>query len=306
MQQFQELKNFDLNLLKVFAAVAATSNVTQAANSLRLTQSALSHALRRLRSELGDPLFVKVASGVTLTEKAKTLVIPVEELLKLVHARILDKPAEDLRTTKRNIRIFSTDLVETLLLPKLLKVLEREAPHVQLTFRPAAPELPRREFEDGRCDLAIAGFFTNIPDGYYQQLLFKDSFMCAARKDHPRLARSKRLTVDAFCQESHLLIAPGGDLRSQLDTALSKTGRARFVRSGIQGFAAAGAIVAASDCIVTAPSRLLQHAARTTSLRLFAPPIPLPAISIVQTWHARSHSDLLHKWLRGQIHECLN
>src|SRR6266446_4963836 len=63
----------DLNLLRIFEILYDERNVTRAAARLFLTQSADSHALARLRDVLGDPLFMRIPSGLQPTERAHQL-----------------------------------------------------------------------------------------------------------------------------------------------------------------------------------------------------------------------------------------
>ena len=59
-----DLTRLDLNLLVTFEVLMTEGSVTRAAQRLGRTQSAVSHALARLRRQLGDPLLVKIGTGM--------------------------------------------------------------------------------------------------------------------------------------------------------------------------------------------------------------------------------------------------
>jgi DNA-binding transcriptional LysR family regulator len=205
----------------------------------------------------------------------------------------------------RIFRISTTDLIDSLLLPKLLNVFESRAPYAQIISQAAPFSLPREELELGRCDLAIAGFFGNLPDGFYQQKLFTDGFVSAVRKNHPRLGRKRSLSLEDFCNERHLLAAPGGELRSKIDELLGKKKKQRTIVAGISTFMSSAWIVPESDGIFTGPSRLLKQIEKVFPIRILQLPVKIPDITIVQVWHKRSNRDAGHRWLRDQVRQIL-
>jgi DNA-binding transcriptional LysR family regulator len=297
----------DLNLLAAFRAVEETRHVTRAARLLGMSQPALSQALRRLRQDLGDPLFVRTPRGMVLTPLAESIAGPVRETLARIERDIVVRgpfrPAELVRT----FRVRSTDFLESLLVPPLLETLAESAPHVRLSLRAAGIELPKEELESGASDLAIAGFFGDLPEGFHQQVLFTDTFACAVARNHPRIhLRSPSVGVEAFCAERHVLVAPGGELSGAVDRALARQHhKTRAVVAGASGFMAGSWLAARSDAIVTAPSRLLALVAAPFGLATFDPPIVLPPIKIAQVWHARSHVDAPHRWFRELVKKSL-
>ncbi|MCX6125064.1 MAG: LysR family transcriptional regulator [Proteobacteria bacterium] len=301
MELIDKIKNFDLNLLAVFVAIDEQRHITKAAKILGLTQPALSHALARLRVLLGDQLFVKSSKGMVPTPKSELLSLPIRALLQTFDMQILRSAAFDPRALTRTFKIYTTDLIDCLLLPNLLQILENEAPKVQIISRSASFSLPREDLELGVCHLAIAGFFGDLPDGFYQQKLFSDSFLSAVRKSHPRLGAKKDPTLDNFCSERHILVAPGGELKAKVDDLLKARKKQRFVVAGLNTFMSSAWIAPQSDCIFTGPSRLIELMNRASPMHTFTPPVQIPKITIAQTWHERNNMDAGHKWLREKI-----
>ncbi|HLU64736.1 MAG TPA: LysR family transcriptional regulator [Kofleriaceae bacterium] len=287
----------DLNLLRIFDALAAERNATRAARRLGMSQPAFSHALARLRRMLGDPLFVRVPRGMAPTRRALELEPMVRDLLAGAE-RLTRSEAFEPAACRRSFRIATTDYFEHIAFPRLVAEVAGGAPHAQLVSRPTG-RLPVRELQEGEIDLAVAGFFGSPPDGFYQQKLFDETFVCVVRRSHPVVRR--RLTLAQYTRLPHVLISPAGDLHGVVDRALAAAGRERRVAVGVGSFLSAGWIVATSDLVLTAPRRLAQVFARTLPVRLLAPPLRVPGFTVVQVWHERHHGDPAHAWLRRQL-----
>ncbi len=303
-EAWKRLSGLDLNLLKVFSALDETRHVTKAAGLLGLSQPALSHALARLRGVLEDPLFVRSARGLVTTPRAEALVPVVKELMALVEKGMWGSGHFQAQGIRRTFHIKTTDMVESQLLPKLMGRLEKLAPQAQVAVTSVGFSLPREGLESGATDLGIAGFFGELPAGFYRQNLFRDRFLCLVRKEHPRL-RGKKMTLDEYCDERHILIAPGGELRGPVDLVLAKKKKTRKIAAGMSTFAGSGYVVAESDVVLTAPARLVKQMAAVFQFRVFEPPLELPEIQVVQVWHERNHTDQAHRWFREQVRAVL-
>jgi DNA-binding transcriptional LysR family regulator len=136
-----------------------------------------------------------------------------------------------------------------------------------------------------------------------QRKVGEDRFVSAVRSDHPGVGA--RLDLDTFVRLRHLVIDPtSSPSASMLDAALAKLGRTRVVTMRIPHFLGAPYIVARSDLLITSSMALLKHAATLLPLRLFGPPIALPIVRTVMTWHARMNEDPAHTWLRDVTQRC--
>ena len=289
------MHRLDLNLLRIFEALANERNATRAARQVHLSQPAFSHALARLRRALGDPLFVRTPRGMVPTPRALELEPVVRDVLARV-ALITERTDFDAATCARAFRIATTDYYEHIAFPRLAAELVRSAPRATIVSRPTGGELPRTELEEGSVDLAIAGFFGALPAGFYQQKLFDDTFSCVVRRDHPVVR--KRLSLAQYTKLPHVLISPGGDLRGVVDEALTAAGARRHVAVAPSSFLSAGRIVADSDAVLTAPRRVAETYCRELPVRMLPPPLSLPGFTVVQVWHERQHRDDAHTWLR--------
>ncbi|MEQ1506728.1 MAG: LysR family transcriptional regulator [Myxococcota bacterium] len=283
----------DWNLIRVLATIDRTRSVTGAARALGMSQSAVSHALGRLREALGDPLYVRVARGVTPTPFAAAIADDVRALEARADALFRRRaPFDPTRATGR-ITIATTDYFDVVAAPRLLTTLAREAPGVTLSIRPTGDALPSEALEAGWVDLAIAGFYRDLPDGYYSAHLFDDPLRSAVGSNRPVPADPA-----AFLAARHALVTLRGDFADGLADAL---GAPRTFAYGTYSFTAIAFAVAEADLCVTAPSRLLDRLAAQFPLTLFDPPVPVEPIRVRMVWHGRTHADPLHAWFRDQV-----
>ncbi len=289
----------DLNLLSVFEALMGERSVSLAARKLSLSQPALSHALSRLRRDFDDDLFVRSGKGMTPTPRALELNKRVSLVLR--HAQLLyeEQRAFVPKTIQARWNIATTDYFEALLLPRLLPYLSEHAPGITTVIRPTPGVLPKVELENGSLDVAIAGFYGELPEGFFKRVLFKETFVCVARKGHPRVG--KHVSLETFVELEHLLVSPQGDLFGAVDEALEKKRLKRRIVAGVANFHSPAAIVASTDYVVTVPKRIAQLYVETHPVRWFEPPLAVPGFTLVAVWHARTHRSRLHAWLRDAI-----
>lgn len=296
------IKNKDLNLLLLFKVLFEELNVTAAAERMALSQPALSHKLNKLRHEFADPLFVRSARGLTATPKAISLAPAVLALVSSLETFYQDSQSLDFLQQQSRFYLYTTDYIESLLLPKLLSRLMALAPGVQLITRNTMGLLPRQELERGECDLAIAGFYTDLPQTLYQQQLYQEDFVVLLRKQHPLSAAP--LSLQAYCQAQHIVTTLTGDLDGIVDKELAKQGLKRHICAGISSFMAPPALVLHNDVLLTCLRSVAESAlAQQPQLQIQPCPLPLKTVQISQIWHSRCQDDLLHQWLRKQIVE---
>jgi DNA-binding transcriptional LysR family regulator len=282
----------------IFHVLMIELNVSKTATKLHLSQPALSNALNRLRSEFKDDLFVRSSKGMVPTPKALALKQPISKIIEQSF-EIYGERTFNPKDFAGRFTVATTDYVEHLLLPKLLPYFAEKAPQMTTLFRPTLGILPKLELEQGQYDLAIAGFFGALPEGFHQELLFEDNYSCLVRSNHPTVP--KKLTLKTYLELEHLLVSPQGDLQGVMDRVLAKNGLKRKIVAGVTSFSIPPTIIAESDYVVTLPTRIAKSFAKTYSLQIHSPPVDLPEIKIVQVWHQRTQTSSLHKWLRSKV-----
>ncbi len=289
----------DLNLLRVADALYRHGNLSRAGRELGVSQSAMSHALSRLRAHYGDPLFIRVSRGVEPTRFCRSLAEEIAALVAGADAVSRRREAFEPALAEGRVVIATTEYVEIVAGAKLIASLRKEAPKLVVSFRPLAGALPKAELDSGSSDLAIAGYFKDLPPGLYEQKLFEDRFSVAVRRGHP-LCKG-RLTAERYFEAEHALITIEGDFRDPLRREVNGRMLARRIVYGSASFAALAWVLGASDLVLTAPTRLLEAYAKHFPITLMPCPIETRLLAMRMVWHARTHSDPLRRWLRQRI-----
>lgn len=286
----------DFNLLVTLDVLLAEGNVSRAARRLRLSPSAMSRALARLRRTTGDPLLVRAGRGLVPTPRALELRERVGQLVR--DAEEVLRPAEKL-DLKRLVRTFTLRTSEGFVEnfgPGLIAVVGREAPGARLRFvrKPDKDSAPLR---DGAVDLETGVVGETTGPEVRAQALFRDRFVGVVRKGHP-LSKG-RVTPRRYAAGRHISVSRRGLERGQIDEALKLLGLEREVVTIVGGFSTALALARASDLIATVPER------HTGNLRAgmhsFTLPVSVPEITVSLLWHPRLDADLAHRWLRGHV-----
>lgn len=293
----------DLNLLRIFAALWLDRNVSKAAKRLGLSQPALSHALSRLRDDMNDEVFVRSGRGVTPTPRAEIWAPKVLSALANLEEALSEAEVFSPQKANGRITIVGTDLIEYMLFPKLLALLAKEAPDIVLVSRPSDGTFPKSEMERGAIDFAIAGFFNNIPEGFYKVQAGIDPYMTMTRKNHPFI--NKKLDLGTYQQLSHLLTSPQGDLSGIVDHALAKVRAKRRVVAGVTTFQVIGKLISDTDFCATLPRSMAIELAKLFGLSTYEPPVKLEPIRLNMIWHHRIHTSPLHQWIRKEIQKIL-
>jgi DNA-binding transcriptional LysR family regulator len=295
------LGSLDLNLLVALDALLEERNVTRAAERMGITQSAMSHALARLRTATGDALLVRGTGGMVPTTRAESLGPPIRRALEEVASALRSPTTFDPMTAQHRIRIATSDYGELILLPKLAGRLAREAPGIELRVSGAGEEA-RETLGSGATDLVIAPVRPNdAGPGVFAKKLFDERFVCVVRKGHP-LAAGK-LTVARFAAASHALISPRAKEGSFVDDALARLGLQRRVSVAVPHFLVAPHIVASSDLILTLAARVADMLAKPLGLVVLAPPpeLKLEGFTMSALWHERTQGEPVQRWLRDLL-----
>ncbi|MFI7856478.1 LysR family transcriptional regulator [Pseudomonas promysalinigenes] len=291
----------DLNLLYLFHVLYQERNATMAAARMALSQPALSHKLNKLRHQFGDPLFVRAPRGLTATPRAHELAPQVQQLVEGLATFYEQCEGQDFLARPARLHVYSTDFMEQTLLPRLLPVLRRSAPNLVLVTHNTGGQLPREALEKGTCDVAIAGFYTDLPDTFHQQRLLSEDFVVLASRSNPHLAQG--LDLKAFLACDHLLTTLTGDLDGLVDRALRAAGHSRRIVAGLSSFLAPTRLVRGTDLLLTCLRSVAQEAAeRDDDVCIHPLPLVLPKVEVMQIWHERTQADPLRKWFRQQLY----
>ncbi|MBM6550865.1 LysR family transcriptional regulator [Marinomonas ostreistagni] len=294
----------DLNLLLLFHVLYQERNASRAAKLLSISQPALSHKLNKLRDEWHDPLFIKAPRGLTPTPKAHELAQQIRDIMPNLEAFYATQVEPDFRKRDDKIVIYTHDYFEMCSLSHLLKIMREQAPNVRFVIRNTRGELPRAELENGQCDLAIAGFYKDLPDTMRQQFVGERSYCVLASEDNPHI-RGEVLDLDAYLQCEHLVVSVSGDLIGEVDLELERLGHKRKVVAGVSSHLAPIHIVQENpEIITTCFESVAQSALRNNpKLRVYPVPLDIASVRLNQVWHERTHADPLRRWVRELIYD---
>jgi DNA-binding transcriptional LysR family regulator len=292
-----QLKDIDLNLLRLFDAVYRQRNVSRAAESLELTQPAASHGLTRLRLLIKDPLFVRAPGGVQPTPKADRLAQAVRTALGTLEEALSESAEFDPLRSRRAFRIHMSDIGEGRFLPDLMVMLREQAPGVRVETMP----LPRGEIIDaldsGRIDFAF-GFLPSVKETQRVQLL-KDRYIVLLREGHPfaRLRRSGKALLEALKQLEFVAVRTHADTLRILQL-MNLEDRLRLTT---EHFMVLPAIVKATDLAVVMPHNIARGFAAEGGYAIVEPPFPLRDFAVSLHWSKRFESDPGNRWLRSVV-----
>ncbi|MBL9215837.1 MAG: LysR family transcriptional regulator [Opitutaceae bacterium] len=288
----------DLNLLVTLDVLLEEGSVARAAERLRLSPSAMSRSLARLREATGDPLLVRAGRGLVPTPRAAELRERVGQLVQAGEAALRPAGNPDLRQLVRTFTLRTSEGFVQNFGPRLIARIGAEAPGVQLRFVPK-PDKDSAPLREGRVDLETGVVEPDTSPELRVRALFRDRYVGVVRRNHP-LSRG-RITPARYAEGRHIGVSRQAH-QDPIDAALAALGLQRkTVVSLVAGFATALALARHSDLVATVPER------HTGNLRLglfgFPVPLRLPEFTVSMLWHPRLDADPGHRWLRGIVRD---
>ncbi|MCH8551917.1 MAG: LysR family transcriptional regulator [Natronospirillum sp.] len=294
------LQDLDLNLLVTFQLLYREQKMSAVAETMELSQPAVSHALNRLRKIFDDELFYRTARGMRPTALADQLAEPLFYALSTIEHSVNLQNSFDPATSTRQFCIVMTDIGEVYFLPRLMAYLAEQAPGIRLTTVRANAQPLESAMESGAVDLAI-GLLPHLTTGFYQKRLFAQTYVCLMRGDHPLATRE--LDRDTLLQAEHAIVVAEGTGHSVVEKFMVDQGLPAPVRLRLPHFVAVPYVIQNSDMVVTVPEKLAQSTVEPFGLTYRPHPFKLPTIQINQFWHRRFHQDAGNRWLRGAFAE---
>jgi DNA-binding transcriptional LysR family regulator len=283
----------DLNLLVTLNAVLSEGSVVRASRRLRLSPSAMSRALARVREATGDPLLVRAGRGLVPTPRALELREHVERLVDEAGAVLRPVSAPDLTGVVRVFTIRTSEgFVETFG-PALIGRAAQQAPGIRLHFV-AKQTKDGAALRDGSVDLETGVVDEDTRPELRQAPLFVDRLVGVVRRSHT--LATARVTPKRYAAAGHIGISRKTVDHGSVDEALGSLGLARVIVTSVSGFSTAVAVAKASDLVATVPER--HTAALRAGMRTFELPVAVPNFTVSMMWHPRMHADAVHRWLR--------
>lgn len=296
------LSKIDLNLFVVFDTIYAEGGITRAGRRLNLSQPAISHALGRLREVFDDPLFVRHGHAMTPTPLARRLVEPVRQALRGLEVTLSKGEGFDPGSAAKRFTIGMRDMLEVVVLPKLMRTVAESAPRIDLSVVRAERRELERELSAGTLDVAI-DVLLPLPEEVRRERLRQERQTVVVRRRHPRV-RGK-LDLDAYLAQEHILVSSRRRGLSAEDFELGRHNLRRNVRLRCQNYLAACRVVSETDLLLTMPRHYAAILNVELGNRLLPFPIDAPAFDTYLYWHANADGDPANAWLRQLLFRAL-
>lgn len=286
----------DLNLLFTLNAVLEEGSVVRAARRLKLSPSAMSRSLARLRETTGDPLLVRAGRGLVPTPRALELREKVSQIVQDAEAALSPAEVPNLKQLSRSFTLRTSEGFVENFGPALIARVGVQAPGVRLCFL-QKPNKESTALRDGTVDLETGVIDAATGPEVRTQSLFRDRLIGVVRKGHP-LSRGK-ITPIRYAANRHISVSRSGQPLGPIDEALQPLGLEREIVTIVGGFATAVALARNTDLIASVPER------HTGNLRdgmhSFPLPVGVPEFTVSMLWHPRMDADPAHRWLRGLV-----
>jgi len=298
-----DVQRLDLNLLKVYLALMEEGSVTEVGERLGLAQSSISHALARLRATFDNPMFVRTTHGMRPTPLALSLLEPVRQALDGLQMALDATEPFDPRVSTREFKLLMPDIVEFLVMPRLLRWIHQENLTIRVVSNrnPLRTPQPLRTYRDAleasQADLAISV----LPDkhrDFVQRLLFEDALACVMSSRNPL---ANHLTLDSYLDAPHLVVAPPATGDSLIKRALGRHASRRRIASSAPNHLVALFALTNTDMLAALPLAAAELFAKAADLTAVPLPFKVDPIPVRMFWHRALHDDAGCRWLRTAL-----
>jgi len=304
------IRNVDLNLLVYLDVLLRERNVTRAAETLGISQPAMSNGLKRLRDLFQDPLLVRTSGGMTPTERAEELQPLVREAIAAIEHALEPNQVFDAAVADRVFRISVSDYTESTVFPHLLRRLRSEAPNITLDILTPS-DVSYQDVEQGTVDLVI-NRFEALPQSFHQMTLWRDGFSCLISHHNPI---RDNFNLDTYLDAGHVWVSktgmgvgvgmePGAEQRlGRVDEELAKLGKKRRIRVFTRHYQAAMRLAVLHDLVITLPSKAANLLKDDPSVIILPTPFHIPEMELKMAWSPLLQKSPAHQWMRRLIAE---
>jgi DNA-binding transcriptional LysR family regulator len=301
------LSQVDLNLFVVLEAIYREGNITRAGQQLNLTQPAISHALKRLRDLLQDPLFVRQGTHMVPTPFTRNIIEQVRQALQILEVNLSATRNFIPENTRRSFHLSLWEYAEALILPPLLQRLSHAAPGMSITTSRVKRRDLETELASGSVDLAIEIPMT-VSDRIRHKWLLNEPFVVVARHGHPAI--NKKLDLDTYLAQRHVQVSSRRHGPSLIDVELNRRGLSRQIFLRNQHTQTACMVVSNTDMLMTLPERHAQLLnaglpGKGAANEVYPFPLQSPRLEAHLYWHESVENDPANRWLREEIQKVL-
>jgi len=299
------LRQFDLNLLIIFEALLSERHVSRAADKVFLSQSAMSHALNRLREQLNDPILVRTESGLQPTPRALAMAPKVRNALQLLQQSLAPTDDFDATESNRTFTIACTDYFEAVIFPDLLNYLLEKAPNITVEIEMISEDTLSARLSNGEVDLVMGlDAQQSLPSHLISTPWLKESQVCLVARHHPEIRNS--LTLRQFLKYQHVVftdVNSGKNTNTQdtVDNWLTNKNSKREYMARTVNYMAAARIVEKSQAVMTLPLHMAQLFSQMLNLKIVTPPKGIPPLHMTMVHHPLYSEEPSVQWLAKHI-----
>ena len=294
------LSSIDIPLLRCFDILMSERSVSRAAETLGISQPAMSRSLARLREIFGDPLLVRAEGRMVPTDRAIQLRASIRNALAGLEQIVAEPTTFNPETAQVTFRLTAVGSIEQILVPRLVERCESAAPGVRIEVRPPSRNNALEWLETGEIDFRL-GWIMHPPETLHSLSLYRDRLVCLVRKGHRTV--NGKISLEQFLSLVHARLdpLPHGMTSRVVDAAVAQFGKKLKIGLSAQNYLTVLNTVARTDLIATIPERLATYLAEQLSLQILDPPLKLPPFRVAAFWHERTHKSPRHCWFREQI-----
>lgn len=297
----RSLRQFDLNLLVLLEALLTECHVSRAAEKVFLSQSAMSHALNRLREQLDDPLLIRTEKGLQPTPRAQELLPEVRNALRRIERSLSPPQPFDPASSERAFVIACTDYFEAVVFPEMISHFQNIAPHISVEARMIDEDAFLSDLETGAVDLVV-GMDINepVPDHLVVANWISEPQISLLAEHNPDLP--EQLTMEDYIQRPHIVFSDlAGSNANAIDHWLAGHGLKRHHIARTVNYMAAAKIVAQTRAVMTLPYQMGLLFSTLFPVALVKPPQGLPPVQMTQICHPLYAKEPGRVWLQEQV-----
>ncbi len=289
----------DLNLFRVMLAIVEEGSTIGAANRLNISQSAVSHALKRLREMLNDPVFIKHGRYLVLTPHGRSILPEVEQALSSLANCNAKSGTFDPVHSELQFFLGFRDILEYLALPKLLQPLREFGSKCQFDSKRIAPQEMEEALLSSSVDVAIELEYP-VGEKIASEEVSREYLCAMVGPAHPSY-KTGVISLEEFVNQYHALVTLEKRERAFVDHRMGGVGQQRKVLVHCEHYLAAAQTVAKSDLILTMPFSYAAHLAEILGVRLLPLPFPIEPLPVRMYWRAETSGEPYMQWLLEQL-----
>lgn len=298
---FTDISRLDFNLAVTFLAIWQEGSVSRAAQSLSLSQSAVSAALLRLRETTGDALFIRTRGGMQPTAFARAIAPDLASALSQLQGAFHRASQDDPAGSQRQFVLGMSDDFHIAVGPALQRAVARIAPRVRLVFRQTNRHRVDGALESGEIDIGVVAHPPRRP-WMERQDIARSDYACL--HDPESCPLPDPFALAPYLALPHVLVSFSGR-EGIVDEKLRQLGQDRQILCALTHFASLPPFLLGQRAIATIPRHAARALAAFSKLRVAPCPLALEDYPVSLVWTKENDTPWLRSCLADTLREVL-